>query len=206
MLSWQDEVTALGTAHCHHGSAHLGVIYILPYDTLPRDQPGSSSSCRASEEQGEGTDLAEEGGQEPPARSGPGSPPHPPDSHPPRPLSQFHHPLSVFHVTAPGFRDHGPPEEWTEASRQVQGLCLPKYLGTEGQDIPTLGQEVSQPIWESQPSGSALSISDAARLALHVTSCIQDSISQGSPRPPTHPHSCRRHCSVRSWVAETSYR
>lgn len=99
MLSWQDEVTALGTAHCDHRSAHLGVIYILPYDTLPRDHPGSSSSCRASEEQGEGTDLAEEGGQEPPARSGPGSPPHPPDSHPPRPLSQFHHPLSVFHAT-----------------------------------------------------------------------------------------------------------
>lgn len=78
---------------------------------------------QASGEQGEGTDQAE-GGQEPPSSSGPGSPPHSSRSS----LSSF----SIRSSLPSGFWDQGPTEEWPEAGRQIQGLCLQNYSGIRG--------------------------------------------------------------------------
>lgn len=80
----------------------------------------------------------------------------PPDSHPPCLLSQLDHPF--FHVTAPGFWDHGPTEEPVEAWSQVQDLCH-NVQGSVGQDIDQS--------W----------VKRCHSLPPYVTSCIQDSVS-----------------------------
>lgn len=137
MLSWHHEVTALGTVHCHHGSAHLGVIQTLPCDTLPRDCHGSSSSCMASGEQGEGNKPSL-------VRSQSSALVHalrlpPPDSHPPCLLSQSTL-SSMLQLQASGIMDllrstlkTGGGRDRTGRDTQVQGLS--QCSGSVGWDI-----------------------------------------------------------------------
>lgn len=126
----------------------------------------------------------------------------PPDSHPPCLLSQLDHP--VFHVTALGFWDHGPIEEHTEAG-QGEG-------GTSSRSVTMFGDQWDG-IWTSPGprDATAFPLSPKyVRCCLPCPTCDflhSRLVSQGSLRPPpTHPHSCRRHCSARSGEAETSYR
>lgn len=116
----------------------------------------------------------------------------PPDSHPPCLLSQLDHP--VFHVTAPGFWDHGPIEEHTEAG-QGEG-------GTSSRSVTMFGDQWDG-IWTSPGprDATAFPLSPKyVRCCLPCPTCDflhSRLVSQGSLRPPPLTHTVVADTAVR---------